>query len=271
MLVSIIIPVFNQVRFTKICIESLQAARPEKSEVIVINNGSSDETAQYLQECRDITVIYNEKNLGCARAWNQGIRASRGQWIAIVNNDIILSPGWFEGLLDFAREKKAAIVSPAIREGQYNYDIVSYSKDFISRMSGVSRMGVAQGILFMVRRDVFDEIGFFDENFRIGQFEDEDFFRRAKLGGYVLGTTGRSFIHHFGSMTQNYIRGKEPENRYEDDNRAYYRGKYNLSFLKRFIDRRFGKLQAGWWRTSERMLHGHSLLEKLIKGHLRYF
>ena len=273
MTVSIVIPVFNQLHFTKIFMESLQAARPENSEIIVVNNGSSDGTAQYLLECQNITTISNEKNLGCAAAWNQGIRASHGQWIVVLNNDIILSPGWFDGLLEFAREKNADIVSPAFREGEYNYDIASYARAFISRMSRVSRMGIAQGICFMVQRRVFDEIGLFDENFRIGQYEDADFFRRAKLAGHVLGTTGRSLIHHFGSVTQDYIRKEARDERkpYEEENRAYYRRKHKLSPWKRFIGRRREKLQARWWRISERTLHGHTLVEKWTNGRLRYF
>lgn len=271
MVLSIIIPVFNQVRFTKICMKSLRATRPEDSETIVVDNGSSDGTALYLSSSHDITVINNDKNLGCAAAWNQGIKASHGQWVAVLNNDIILAPGWFEGLLDFAGEKKAAIVSPACMEGEYNYDIVSYSKDFTARMRRVSRMGVAHGMCFMVRREVFDKVGLFDENFRIGQYEDADFFRRAKRAGYVLGTTGGSFLHHFGVVTQDYVRKELHENTYEAENRAYYRSKHHLTFFKRFIEKRREGVRTGWWKISERALHGHTLIERRINGQLRYF
>ncbi|MDA8091175.1 MAG: glycosyltransferase family 2 protein [Actinomycetota bacterium] len=271
MIASIIIPVFNQISFTKICMESLQATRPEDSEIIIVNNGSSDETSRYLSECRDITVIQNDRNLGCAAAWNQGIKASRGQWIAILNNDIILSPGWLNKLLDFAIEKNADIVSPAFREGPYNYDIAAYSKEFTRKMQRASRMGVAQGICFMVKRRVFDRIGFFDENFKIGQYEDADFFRRAKQAGYVLGTTGRSVIHHFGSITQNRILEEMPDNPYEKQNRIYYRRKHHLTSWKRFIERRTSKLRDRWWSISEHALYGHTMVEKCIKGRLRYF
>lgn len=268
---SIIIPVFNQMRFTRICVESLKPTLPEGSEVIIVDNGSLDNTSEYLSGLHDVRVITNKDNRGCAAAWNQGVRASNSSWVAVLNNDIILSTGWFEGLLDFAEEKGLDIVSPAFREGEYNYDIADYSKNFIQRMRQVSRMGVAQGICFMVRRSVFARIGFFDEKFRVGQFEDADFFRRAGLAGFRLGTTGRSFIHHFGSATQNSIRKENSAGPFEEENRAYFRNKYNLTTGKRFIEKRRDGLQALYWRVSERLRYGHTLIEKWINNRLRYF
>jgi N-acetylglucosaminyl-diphospho-decaprenol L-rhamnosyltransferase len=269
--VSIVIPVFNEVRFTKICMESLRGTLPGDSEIIVVDNSSSDGTAEYLSGCTDVSVITNSENLGCAAAWNQGVKASQAPWIVILNNDTVLSPHWLDGLLDFAGEKQADIVSPALREGGYNYDLVEYSRDYVHHMRSVLRVGVAQGVCFMVRRNVFDHIGLFDENFRIGQFEDRDFFRRASRAGFVLCTTGRSLIHHFGSVTQDSIRGQNTAWPYEQENRAYYRSKYGLTLWKRFLERRRAKLQDLWWRTSEKTLHGHTLIEKWVDGRVRYF
>jgi len=251
--------------------ESLHATLPGDCEIIVIDNGSSDGTAEYLSECSSIRVIANRENLGCAVAWNQGVKASGARWVVILNNDTILSPNWLDGLLDFAREKGVDIASPAFREGEYNYDITEHSREFVCRMRSVARMSIAQGICFMVKREVFDRIGLFDEHFRIGQFEDRDFFRRALLAGFVLGTTGRSFIHHFGSVTQNMIRKNMDKNPYETENRAYFHKKWRLHWLKRFLERRYNKLCGRWWSISEKILYGHTLAEKIIDGRLRYF
>lgn len=269
--VSIVIPVLNQLSYTKICLESLRAAGSVESEVVVIDNGSADGTEEFLASCSGITVIRNAENLGCAASWNQGVRASRGDWAVILNNDVIVSRGWLEGLLEFAEEKGMDIVSPAIREGEYNYDIGEYGSRFVRRMRDVFRSGVADGICFMVRRRVFEQVGPFDENFRIGQFEDADFFRRAERAGFRLGTTGRSFIHHFGSVTQDSLRREKAERPYEAENRAYYRKKWNLSRGRRFLLRRRMKWRNLLWRTRERALRGHTLKERWIGGRLRYF
>ena len=269
--VSIVIPVFNQLHFTRICLESLVKTLPCCAEIIVIDNGSSDGTAEYLSGCTNIRLIQNEGNKGCATAWNQGVKAASSSWIAVLNNDIVLPANCFEGLLDFAEEKKADIVSPALREGDFNYRFEEYAKDFMVKMRNVSRMGMAHGIFFIVKERVFDQIGLFDENFLIGQFEDTDFFRRAQNNGFQLGITGRSFIHHFGSVTQRSIKNNHMSRPYEQKNRAYFHNKHHLTIGRRFIEKRRSKLQALYWRLSERTLHKHTLFEKWIDGRLHYF
>jgi len=269
--VSIVIPVYNQVDYTRICIESLLPTLTGKYEIMVISNGSTDGTGDYLSKFPDIKLVMNKENYGCPFAWNQGVITSTGQWIAILNNDIILSKGWLEGLLEFAEKKGVDIACPAYREGEYNYDIAEYSTEYIRRMYPVSRMGVAHGICFMVHRRVFDMIGLFDERLRIGQYEDADFFRRAKHAGFTLGITGRSFIHHFGSATQKSLQESGDIDYYEEENRAYYRNKHGLSFLKRFFEKRRDGLQAFRWRMSEKRRYGHTLIEKWYDGLPRYF
>lgn len=269
--ISIVIPVFNHLNFTKICLESLRQAVPEDIRIVVIDNGSTDGTAEYLATLRWISVIRNSDNLGCAAAWNQGVRTTESEWVVILNNDVIVSIGWLEGLISFAEEEGFDVVSPAIREGVYNYDIAQYSSDFVKQMARVSRFGVAVGACFMVRRRVFNQIGLFDENFRIGQFEDSDFFRRAKIAGFALGTTGRSFMHHFGSVTQDLIRKSGNVRPYEEENRAYFRRKWRLTWRKRFLERRYAKLRDLWWWISERTMYGHTLIEKWIDKRLHYF
>ena len=269
--VSIVIPLFNQLEYTRRCLESLLVDTTWVKEIILINNGSSDGTAEYLATLKGVTVITNPENMGCAAAWNLGVKAASTYWIAILNNDIIVSPDWLHGLFESAERDSLDIVSPAFREGDDNYDISLYSWEFTSRMGKVSRMGIAQGVCFMVQRRVVEVVGLFDENFRIGQFEDADFFRRAKDAGFRLGTTGRSFIHHFGSVTQNSIRRSRDARPYEAENRAYFRRKWKLTWWKRFLQRRSTKLQIFFWRTKEKVLYGHTLVEKWIDGRLRYY
>jgi GT2 family glycosyltransferase len=270
-MISIVIPLYNQVAYTQLCVQSLHSAGLGGAEVLLIDNGSSDATGAYLETCSDFRVIRNRENLGCAGAWNQGVRETDAEWVVILNNDVIVSPGWLEGLLASAASEGLDVVSPAIREGEYNYDIESYSREFVTRMRDVVRRGVADGICFMVRRRVFEVVGTFDENFRIGQFEDADFFRRVRNAGFRLGTTGRSFIHHFGSVTQDAIRKNRPERPYVAENRAYFQKKWQLTRGRRLIERWRRKLRELAWRARELMLYGHTLKEKWHGGRLRYY
>lgn len=270
--VEIVIPVFNQLEFTRQCLESFFRYPPFASaRVIVVDNGSKDETAEYLKSFPQIEVIHNSENLGCATAWNQGFRATKSNWIAILNNDVVLTPGWLGGLLAFAESEHLDIVSPALREGPLNYDLESYARGFVQAAGNLVRPGVAHGVCFLVRRQVFESIGLFDENFRIGQFEDADFFQRARRAGFQLGSTGRSFMHHFGSVTQNSIRSRRDASPYEASNRAYYRKKWKLGWAKRHWQRFTSNRQLAHWRAQERSAYGHSLVERWLDGELVYY
>jgi GT2 family glycosyltransferase len=190
-----------------------------------------------------------------------------------MNNDVLVSRGWLDGLAACAADTGAEIVSPALREGPLNYSFSDYAADFVQTMRGVRRWGEAHGICFMVRRSVFAAVGPFDENFRVGQFEDADFFLRAQRAGIKMATTGGAFLHHFGSVTQNAIRQAPlPENAsYYAANRAYYLRKWKLGAPRR-LGQRWRRKTRNWrQRTVERLRHGHSLYEKWLDGALRYY
>ncbi len=257
---SVIIPVHNRLDYTKRCLGSLRAHGGGIEEIIVIDNGSTDGTARYLSGLQGVRVLRNRENRGCAAAWNHGLEAAASPWVLFLNNDVVVTEGWVEGMLEFAVRNRTDVVSPAIREGLGRYDIDRYAEEFVARMKHCARNGVADGICFMVHRKVFEKIGRFDENFRIGQFEDTDFFRRAAMAGFRLAITGRSFIHHFGSVTQNYIRLVEGDTSYESENRAYYRYKWGLSRRRRFLGRQAANARRLLWVLRERVLGGHLLI-----------
>ncbi len=272
MTIAIIIPLYNQVHFTKLCLESLARYTQGQIKIIVIDNASSDGTAEYLASRNDITVISNNENRGCAGAWNQGVKAaSEAEWIVVLNNDVIVSPLWLDGLLKAATLWDLDIICPAIREGDYNYDIEPYASEYVSCMHNTIRRGIAHGICFMVHHKVFKDIGYFDENFRIGQYEDSDFFLRAKLANYNIATVGNSFMHHFGSITQKSLSTVYKAKPYALENKAYFNKKWRLSWWQRALRRNKIKM-INWLHSSgEKLLHRHTLVEKWIDGRLRYF
>ena len=269
--VQIVIPVFNQLDYTRKCLASLRQNTDATVPVLVIDNGSTDGTADFLSTEKHLAVIRNAENLGCAAAWNQGVeRAGYAGWVAILNNDILVPPGWLEGLLQAAAENGLDIICPALREGLLNYDFENHAREFIRRAGAILRPGMAHGICFLVRQRVFDAIGGFDPNFRVGQYEDADFFQRARLAGFKLAVTGRSFIHHFGSATQNSLRQDNGVAAYEARNRAYYRSKWQLAWHQRALQRVKSKAQLAWWRAQERRQCGHALHERWRARALTY-
>jgi len=267
---SIVIPVYNQLEFTRQCLDSLKQFDELNSEIIIVDNGSGDGTAEYLQYLSGYEIISNAVNRGCAAGWNQGVERATGDWIVILNNDVILTKSWLPTLLEVASKENLDIISPAIREFELNYGLDTYANEFTSKMKGIIRLGLADGICFAVHRRVFDKIGLFDENFRIGQFEDADFFRRARMAGFRLGTVGDVLIHHFGSITQKAIKKDNSKSDYEAANRSYFRSKWNQNWLRRKFEKAVWSIRFSRWRRRE-LKKGHTLKEKFIDGRLRYF
>lgn len=268
--VSIVIPLYNQLKFTKLCIESLQATLPVWPEIILVDNASTDGTADYLKAISKVKVISNIENLGFAGGCNQGIKAATGDWVVVLNNDVIVAPGWLDGMLNAAEYWKLQIVTPAIREGEFNYDINAYADELTSRMRLVIRRGKTNGICFMVHRKVFETIGLLDEKFLIGQYEDKDFFLRASRAGFSLGTVGSAFLHHFGSVTQKAMKRNQAPRPYALENKAYFARKWKRPWWKRMVIRINEKLITRLSSFIEKTRYGHTLMEKMIDGKLHY-
>ncbi|HZC80689.1 MAG TPA: glycosyltransferase family 2 protein, partial [Nitrospiraceae bacterium] len=128
--VSLVIPVYNQLIHTMQCLESILRLPDKVDEIIVVDNASTDGTPEYLKGMDGVTVIRNATNLGCAKAWNQGIRASQGEVVGILSNDIVLTSGWLPALLRFMEQTEHGIVSPAMREGPLDYELDNYASAF---------------------------------------------------------------------------------------------------------------------------------------------
>jgi GT2 family glycosyltransferase len=265
--VAFVIPVFNQWQYTAQCLESLQRSGVADADVVVVDNGSTDGTREFLARRPQLRLITNETNLGCSAAWNQGVEAANAPWTVVINNDVVVGPGFAEGLLDFAHDTGCAIVSPGMGEGGLDYDLEAFAKEFVFKMAKTSRRGLAFGVCFMVQRRVFETIGLFDPKLGQAGYEDEDFFRRARKAGFRLATTGRAYLHHFGSVTQKSIKaslGKTNSARL--GNREYFRKKHGLNWLRRRTDRLQGKLRAAFWRWNERRRTGFSLVMRRSQG-----
>lgn len=297
MSVAIVIPVLNQLAYTQGCVRCLQPDLAAGVKVVVVDNGSTDGTREWLAAQPTLNVIRNEQNRGCAPAWNQGVVAagillnkqfsSTGMaspilrntqktseapdWVVVLNNDVLLPAGWLAALLGAAERHGLDIVCPAMRERDQNYDFGSYARDFTAKLGAVVRRGGAHGVCFAVRRAVFEKIGGFDEAFRIGQFEDADFFRRARLAGFRSGVVGACFIHHFGSVTQDALSDTKKQRPYEAENRAHFRKKWKLGWARRRGEKAIDGLRAWWWRTTERLRFGHTLHEKWDGERVRFY
>src|SRR5258705_8860097 len=98
---TIVIPVLNQLAYTRQCVDSLVDGGCPPDAILVIDNGSSDETPQWLANRGDIRSLRNRVNLGCGGAWTQGALLARpdDEWVVLLNNDVVVPAGAIEQLL----------------------------------------------------------------------------------------------------------------------------------------------------------------------------
>ena len=269
---SFVIPVYNKAEYTKKCIDHLLRDRRSDWEIIVLNNASSDSTQEMLAAYGDqIRAVDNVENLGCAGAWNQGVEMSTGEWIVVLNNDVLLPKGWVDRLEQAAIKHKLDIISPAIREGADNYDLEAYSLIITQKMHSALRRGRPHGICFMVKRSIFENHGAFDPVFKIGQYEDADFFRRCRLRKVPMAICGAAMIHHYGSLTQKLLSTGSGLPPYAKINRAYYRKKWGLNPIRTHWERYLERRELKKWRSTELDQYGHTLFEYYDKdGNCKY-
>ncbi|MGI1690245.1 glycosyltransferase [Thermoanaerobacter uzonensis] len=209
---SIIILTHNQLTYTKLCIESIRQYTDVPYEIIVVDNASTDGTVEWLKKQKDILLIENDRNMGFAAGCNQGIKASKGEYIVLLNNDTIVTKNWLKNMIDFLNlHDDAGIVGPVTNNisGQQRINVELKTIDDIHKFANSYNITPPKyrkvlrlvGFCMVMKKQLIDEIGLFDENFGIGNYEDDDLCLRTILSGKKLYMLESTFIYHFGSVT----------------------------------------------------------------------
>ena len=251
---TVVIPVLNQLHYTQQCVESLLAGGTPASQLLVIDNGSTDDTAQWLASRPDVPSIRNAVNLGCGGAWTQGALHDHSDWVVLLNNDVVVCSNGMADLIAAGERHGLGVVSPALVEGELDYDFASHAGAFRAAMTGTLRPGWFHGVCFAVRRSVLETIGFPDTDRQLGGREDVEYLVRCTRHKVPVGTVGDVLLHHFGSITQ---KAMKMETGIDDlGDRAHFYRKLGMGWLarKRFKAQR-RRLAADWVRR-ERSDHG---------------
>jgi len=211
---TIIIPNYNGLSFMEPCFESLKEQTVRDFKVLVVDNGSTDGSVEWLKEHR-IPSIFLKENMGFSGAVNTGIRAADTPYVLLLNNDTRVEPG-FVAAMERAMDQSPKIFSVSSRMIQmYHPELLDDAGDMYSILGWAYQRGVGRSSELyqkscrvfsscagaaIYRRAVFDEIGLFDE-LHFAYLEDIDVGWRAKLYGYDNIYCPDAAVYHVGSGT----------------------------------------------------------------------
>ncbi len=214
---SIIILTYNNLKYTRMCLESIYEKTSEPSfEVVLVDNASLDGTPQYLQEFasthENVRLVLNPVNQGFARGNNTGAAEASGEILVFLNNDIVVTRGWLAGLLPYLEEDQVGMVGPVTNASGNESRIPVDYEDLADMDAFAERYTQAhQGQVFeirmlpfqcvAIRRQVYEQVGPLDERFGIGMFEDDDYALRLKQAGYKILCAPDVYVHHWGSAS----------------------------------------------------------------------
>jgi len=254
---TIVIPVLNQLHYTQQCVDSLLAQGIPVSSLLIVDNGSTDATPQWLASRPDIRSVRNEVNLGCGGAWTQGALLSDSEWVVLLNNDIVCAHDFISAQIDAAEQHGLEVVSPSMVEFELDYDPVAFTADFLGKMSGTLRRGWFHGVCFSVHRSVFHRVGFLDTDRLLFGREDAEFLARCQRHRVAVGTVGNALLHHFGSITQKAMKSEQGVKRFGDH--RYFYARIGLNWWGRQKAKFARKSRTSAWSRQERQRSGLTL------------
>jgi GT2 family glycosyltransferase len=268
--VAVTFACYNQVEYTRQCVDSLVRTGLDLSRVVAVDNGSTDGTRDYLASLPLGGVVLNGKNLGCGVAWNQGALALQADWTVVMNNDVVVTSGWLDGLVATAQANDLKVVSPALVEGPLDYDLEAFRAGQAVKMQDVVLRGGRHAVCMAVHRSVWDEVGYFRATPKLWGFEDSIFFHELDQAGIACGMVGASWLHHYGSITLSALK-RERGLAQQDGLSA--RDTYKVlgrSFLDRKLGRWRRKRQQARWRDEQLARYGMTLHGERVDGAFRW-
>lgn len=213
---SIVIPVYNKYNFTKACLEDLKKLS-SNHEIIVVDNGSSDETQVELEKLINTSFnfvyVRNEENYGFAKACNIGYSVSRGSNVMFLNNDIRVKDqhdSWTKEFIECADE---GIVGPTMGQLDNNLNFVQEANRVLPGNSYMGGWCIAASKRIWEQLEVLREpvhihdtyiFQIFSEEFGIAYFEDTDLSFRAKQKGIKFKVVEIP-VTHFGKVTSKQL------------------------------------------------------------------
>jgi GT2 family glycosyltransferase/glycosyltransferase involved in cell wall biosynthesis len=211
--VSIVIPVYNHLDTTLVCLRSLAATKNRIAhEIIVVDDCSSDATAETLPSITSLRYQRNVENLGFIGACNAGAASARGQFVVFLNNDTAVQDGWLDALIDtFEQHDKVGLVGAKLvypdgrlqeaggivfADGSgWNYG--RFDDPAKPEYNFVREVDYCSGAAIALRTDLFRHFGGFDAHYAPAYYEDTDLAMKVRQAGLRVLYQPASVVVHF--------------------------------------------------------------------------
>ncbi len=204
-LCDIVIPIWNQPELTAACLQSVAACTEIPARLILVDNGSETPTRELLDRFKaegklPSEILRNAVNLGFIKAVNQGIRAGKAPWVCLLNNDTVVTANWLSEMIGVAQaDPGIGLVNPT--SNCLGYPAKGLPPEEIARRLAENRgksapLSTAIGFCLLARRSLFDQIGLLDEQFGMGNFDDDDLSLRVRKAGLRPVRAAAAYVHH---------------------------------------------------------------------------
>ncbi|MCP4460871.1 MAG: glycosyltransferase family 2 protein [Cytophagales bacterium] len=221
--VAIVILNYNGRKFLEKFLPSLQEYSGQ-SKLIVVDNASTDDSTDFLEEqFSEVEIIQLEKNFGFACGYNEGLKKIDAEYFAIINSDVEVTADWLDPLVNFlGSHPNHAAVQPKIKSyhDKSKFEYAGAAGGFVDAMGypycrgrifqhidtdtgqydTTSDVDWTSGACMVIRSDVFDKVGGFDEDF-FAHMEEIDLCWRIRSGGMKLACVPASTVYHVGGGT----------------------------------------------------------------------
>jgi len=211
---TIIIPTFNALKYTRLCLYSLNLTTFFPHELIFVDNGSTDGTIEFLSGFSNITLIRSKKNLGYAGACNLGIKKSDSDYIVISNNDIFFTPYWLTHLVEASESSENIGIVGPVTNTAAGYHIIPHNAYtgklglfnesriiYLQNKGALFNVPVLIFFLTLLKRKTIDLVGLLDPDLGLGGCDDFDYSFRVIQAGLKCMLATSVYVHHFCSRT----------------------------------------------------------------------
>ena len=272
MKVTIVVITWNKKDLLRDCLKSLDKQTHNNFQRIVVDNGSTDGTSEFIKTYYpQIKIVSLEKNLGFPKAANEGIKASKSEYVILLNNDTVVDEDFVKNLLRALDAHKEYCGCTSKMIDFFNRDILASAGDIMNDVGQSFPRGLGDNIdtfnkseeVFLItggasifRKKVFEKIGFFDEDYFI-YGEDSDWCFQAQLAGYKFWYEPKAIVyHHCKATTKNMSKIID-----------YFQFRHmTITILKNFPLKLFFKK---WRFITIPLIHLNTIFYMVIKGRLK--